>query len=88
MMGLESSWGKNNYSKCEEQGKFNRYGFGIPGNGKYLCFEEDKDTEAVIKWIERHFEEGLTIAQLLCHYNTGQATDSCPYYQKFLKIKQ
>ena len=87
VMGLESSWGKNNYSKCEAQGLYNRYGYGIPGDGSYLCFEKDDDTKVVEDWFNRHLEK-YTLAQSLCRFNTGKATDDCPYYQKFLKIKK
>lgn len=79
---LESSGGKNNFSKCESIGKFNEFGYGIPGDGKYLCFEKGKDREAVIAWFERELEN-KTVEQALCKYNTGQPTDSCPYVDKF-----
>ena len=75
----ESSRGVNNYSKCESIGKFNRYGFGIPGDGSYICFEKDDDTVAVAGWITHHKALGYTDNQLLCLYNTGSAKEDCPY---------
>lgn len=85
IMVLESSGGKNNYSKCEAIGKFNRYGFGIPGNGKYLCFEKDEDTKAVEKWFSDKLKQ-LSLKQSVCLYNTGETTDDCPYLRNFQSI--
>lgn len=85
IMMLESSGGKNNYSKCEAIGKYNRYGYGIPGNGTYRCFEKDKDTEAVKEWFEEKLNE-MDIATATCYYNTGTKTQDCPYYQNFINI--
>lgn len=75
----ESSRGKNNYSKCEAIGKFNRYGFGIPGNGDYLCFEKGQDTVAVAGWVAQKKAAGMSDEALLCLYNTGKATETCGY---------
>lgn len=77
----ESSRGKNNYSKCEAIGKFNRYGYGIPGNGKYLCFDKDEDTKAVEGWVADKKARGYSDNELLCLYNTGNATRTCGYIQ-------
>ena len=82
-MRLESSGGINNYSKCEAIGKFNRYGYGIPGNGKYLCFEKDEDTEAVEKWFAEKLKNGHTLKECLCLYNKGIASEECSYSTKF-----
>ena len=84
-MVLESSGGIHNYSKCQAIGKYNRYGFGIPGNGKYLCFEKDEDTKAVEKWFEKHLEE-IGLEKSLCKYNTGKSTEQCNYLTKFKNI--
>lgn len=82
---LESSSGKNNYSRCSIVGKVNYFGFGINGSGKYMCFENLKENRtAVINWIKNHFNEGLTEAQLICHYNTGVISENCPYYKNYL----
>ncbi len=82
----ESTRGKNNYSKCEAVGKYNRYGFGIPGNGKYLCFEKDQDTVAVTGWVAQKKAQGFDNASVLCYYNTGVNTNKCPYYEGFEKL--
>jgi hypothetical protein len=82
---LESSGGKNNYSKCERIGKYNRYGYGIPGNGNYMCFEKDEDTKAVYAW----FEDKLKTHDLesaACGYNTGVFERGCKYFQNFVSI--
>lgn len=86
IMILESSGGRFNYSKCEAIGKFNRYGYGIPGNGKYLCFEKDGDTEAVQKWFADKIKINPNINQLICKYNTGIESESCTYLSKFYSI--
>lgn len=83
---LESSRGKNNYSKCEAIGKFNQYGFGILGNGDYLCFEKDQDKVAVTGWVAQKEAQGLTEEEILCLYNTGKATSTCDYSNKAVAI--
>lgn len=75
----ESSRGVNNYSQCEKIGKFNRYGFGIPGDGSYLCFEKGDDTKATEGWVLQKQAAGMTDKELLCLYNTGTVTESCKY---------
>ncbi len=75
----ESSRGKNNYSKCESQGKYNRYGYGIPGDGTYICFEKDEDTKAVAGWVADKVARGYSDNEILCLYNTGKATRTCEY---------
>lgn len=75
----ESSRGKNNYSKCEAIGKYNRYGYGIPGNGSYICFEKDEDTKAVEGWVAEKKARGYSDTEILCLYNTGKATRTCEY---------
>jgi hypothetical protein len=83
---LESSAGKNNYSKCEEQGLVNHYGYGIPGNGKFLCFENyGEETIVVAKWVEKKFEKGFNLEETLCIYNTG-SKESCGYYEKYKSL--
>lgn len=77
----ESSRGKNNYSKCEAIGKYNRYGYGIPGNGQYICFEKDEDTKAVAGWVAEKIARGYSDNELLCLYNTGKASRTCGYIE-------
>jgi len=85
IMMLESSGGKNNYSKCEAIGKYNRYGYGIPGDGTYRCYEKDEDTKAVENWFEEKLNE-MDLATAACYYNTGTKTQDCPYYKNFINI--
>lgn len=67
---LESTSGKNNYSKCEEIGKVNGIGYGIPGNGTYQCFDSHKDEMQVLKgWIIDKKARGFTDTELLCRYS-------------------
>lgn len=67
---LESTNGKNNYSKCEEIGKVNGIGYGIPGNGTYQCFESHEDEMQVLKgWIIDKKSKGKTDNELLCLYS-------------------
>jgi len=67
---LESSRGVNNYSKCEAVGKTNGIGFGIPGNGKYQCFESHAEEMRVLKsWIKDKQGKGMSETELLCHYS-------------------
>lgn len=75
----ESSRGVNNYSKCEAIGKYNRYGFGIPGDGTYVCFDKDQDTVAVAGWVAHRRALGMSDNRILCLYNTGKATETCGY---------
>lgn len=94
-MVLESSSGLNNYSKCERIGKFNRYGVGILGNGNYLCFEKDMDTEYVIGWFKKKLSE-YPIDVAICGYNLGfnskhindciNKSDDYPYLKNFLAL--
>ena len=70
---LESTRGKHNYSKCEAIGKVNGIGYGIPGNGKYICFENHaEEMETLKRWIEDKQEKGMTENELMCFYNTGK----------------
>lgn len=67
---LESSGGKNNYSKCEAIGKINGIGYGIPGNGKYQCFNNHEEEMQVLKgWIIDKRAKGMTDNGLLCLYS-------------------
>lgn len=77
---LESTRGINNYSKCEAAGKVNGIGYGIPGDGKYMCFESHKEEiYTLMSWIARKQAQGITGDNLFCLYNTGKATDTCKY---------
>ena len=79
---LESSAGIND--SCKSRGLFNGYGYAIY-EGSYRCFEShDQITKIVTAWVEKN--QNLSTAQMLCKYNTGQATEGCEYYQKFLSL--
>lgn len=65
----ESSKGKNNYSQCEKLGKFNEYGYAIPGNGSYLCFEKGMDRVAVLGWLSQRRAAGMSDKAMLCLYS-------------------
>lgn len=66
----ESTKGINNYSKCEAQGKFNTIGYGIPGNGSYLCFASHEDEMQALKgWLITHKAQGMTEKEMLCLYS-------------------
>jgi hypothetical protein len=65
----ESTKGKNNYSQCEKIGKFNEYGFGIPGDGSFLCFDKGMDRVAVLGWLAQHRAMGMSDKAMLCLYS-------------------
>lgn len=80
---LESSGGKYNYSKCEAIGKYNRSGYGIPGNGKYLCFDtKEQEDETIMAWFEEKLKKH-PLKKCLCIYNTGMEIENCHYASKF-----
>lgn len=65
----ESSKGKNNYSQCEKIGKFNEYGYGIPGDGSFLCFDKGMDRVAVLGWLAQKRAAGMSDKAMLCLYS-------------------
>lgn len=66
----ESTNGKNNYTKCEAQGKINGIGYGIPGNGQYVCFNSHEEEMTALKgWITDKLARGMSEKQLLCLYS-------------------
>lgn len=73
----ESTRGKNNYSKCEAIGQINGIGYGIPGSGKYQCFDSHQEEMQILnKWIKDHKDQGMTDKELLCHYS-GNNYNQC-----------
>jgi hypothetical protein len=69
---IESTQGKNNYSKCEAIGEVNGIGYGIPGDGKYVCFKNHAEEMKTLKnWIETKKSQGMEEKELMCFYNTG-----------------
>jgi hypothetical protein len=68
---MESSRGKNNFSKCEAIGKVNNIGFGIWGDN-WLCFDSHaEEMETVKKWIKDKQDKGMSEKDLLCLYSGG-----------------
>lgn len=65
----ESTKGKKNYSQCEKIGKFNEYGFGIPGDGSFLCFDKGMDRVAVLGWLAQKRAAGMSDSAMLCLYS-------------------
>jgi len=93
---LESSNGKNNYSKCEAIHKFNGSGFGINGKGKYLCFDSREDEKkAVYGWFEEKLKSH-SLSEAICGYNLGfqslhlqdciNKSVNFPYYYNYLTL--
>lgn len=76
----ESTQGLHNYSQCEAQGKVNGIGYGIPGNGNYICFEShDEEMTALKGWITTKFAQGYSEKELLCTYQSGKRKSTCAY---------
>jgi len=68
----ESSSGKNNFSKCEEQGKVNGIGYGIPGNGSFVCFESHEEEMIALRgWLVAKRASGMSDEAMLCLYSGG-----------------
>lgn len=67
---LESTRGKNNYSKCEAIGKINGIGYGITGNGKYQCFNSHEEEMQVLRgWIIDKRAKGMSEHEMICLYS-------------------
>jgi hypothetical protein len=74
---LESTRGKNNYSKCEAIGKINGIGYGISGNGKYQCFNShDEEMQVLIGWIIDKRAKGMSEREMICLYS-GNNYEGC-----------
>jgi hypothetical protein len=94
---LESTNGKNNYSKCEAQGLVNGSGFGIDGSGKYMCFKDrEEEKETVSAWFDDKLKK-YSEPEAICGYNLGFNSphmEACvnrsidyPYYRNYLTAK-
>lgn len=82
--GLESSYGKND--GCKDDGQFNGYGF-AQNTSSWNCFTSfEIVTDKVDLWIDKQIKKGLTVAELLCLYNTGTISKNCMYYTKYLSL--
>jgi hypothetical protein len=78
----ESTKGKNNYSKCEAIGKINGIGYGIPGNGNYICFASHEEEMLVLEgWLTEKIARGYSERETLCLYNTGKHSP-CNYAEE------
>lgn len=66
----ESSRGVNNYSKCEAIGKVNGIGYGISGDGSYMCFDSHEDEMTVLRgWIITRKAWGWSELKMKCTYS-------------------
>ena len=84
---LESGNGKNQPTYCTSRGLTNKYGYGVYGD-KITCFETDEEARATISlWFKNKVDSGLALEECLCLWNTGSATNSCDYLEKFKNIK-
>lgn len=73
----ESTRGKNNFSKCESIGKINGIGYGIPGDGSFVCFEShDEEMQVLRGWIIYRRALGWSELKMLCTYS-GNNYDEC-----------
>lgn len=84
----ESTSGKNKPVgslawKCEQKGEWNEIGFS-PSTG--FCFHSKKEAELYIPYYVSKNGEGLTLKELLCFYNTGHNTATCPYAEGNLSL--
>lgn len=80
---LESSSGRND--SCRQSGKFNGYGFG-QNTFTWNCFDSLEEVETkVANWFEENLKK-YSMEQSLCLYNTGYATQGCPYSWKYADL--
>lgn len=77
--GHESSYGK--HDSCRSQGLYNGFGYFKKSDGSYECYYSTKQiAEIVSDWFVRRLDQnGYTIRQSLCLYQSGVATNDCPY---------
>lgn len=84
---LESTNGtapSGHHVTCRNKGMSNEYGYGVYSG---LCFDTHEEaTKSVAKWFTRELQN-LTLGQALCKYNTGNASDSCVYYEDYLSLQ-
>jgi len=84
---LESSSGKNDFSKCTAIGKTNPFGYAIPSPKKYICFDSYDEVAGLVgKWFEKKLVDH-TLEESLCIYNTGVKTEACGYVNKYNSLK-
>lgn len=84
---LESGRGTNlsgKHGKCVAQGKTNSIGY-APHLG--YCFDSKTDEMIALgKWFQKRFDEGLTLDQALCYWNTGHKLSECAYSINFYSL--
>lgn len=61
---------------CNSKGMTNDFGFAVRVGHCWNTFEEA--VNRMVVWREKE-AKGLTDNQALCYYNTGKASDTCPY---------
>jgi len=62
---------------CSKIGKINEVGY-LPVKG--FCFDSESDQEiTVMRWFQKKLNNGWTIEEALCQYNTGKKQPSCAY---------
>lgn len=84
---LESTQGKaksGHHISCRERGMWNELGYNNYGDH---CFTTKEEGFArVSRWFTEQLQE-LSLPQALCKYNTGTASNDCPYYQNYLTLQ-
>jgi hypothetical protein len=84
----ESTSGKNNTVgslawKCEQKGGWNEIGYS-PSTG--FCFHSKEEAQLFIPFYVSKNGYGKTLNELLCFYNTGTYSISCPYSDNNLSL--
>lgn len=80
--GLESSFGQQPFRECLQRSETNELGYNVLN---HQCFKTFRESVATVeKWIEEH--QYLTLGELLCTYNVGEANKPCEYEYNSLKI--
>lgn len=83
--GLESTWGKND--GCREKGQYNGWGYG-QSTFTWNCFDSLQIVAGKVNaWFNKYIiEEGYSVPEALCYYNTGTRQPNCMYYQNYLSL--
>ena len=70
-------------STCKYKGMVNSIGYrALEG----FCFNSQEEEEITFSnWVNKRWNNGMTERALLCQYNTGRATEHCPYVNNDLK---
>ena len=82
---LESQRGKED--GCRENGKFNGFGYG-QNSSVWNCFDSFEEVAyKVSNWFTIRLNEGKSISEAICYYNTGKVSLNCDYYQKYMRVR-